>query len=95
MDTGIPYAIIGPTLDLGAGDRLLNDFAWQLRRFSVFGSGDYKIQSSYPEDLATQGVDSGSGCDSFVAYAAGPETFTLEELVRLLAWAVGARPIGA
>ena len=57
MDTGIPYAIIGPTLDLGAGDRLLNDFAWQLRRFSVFGSGDYKIQSSYPEDLATQGAN--------------------------------------
>ena len=87
MDTGIPYAIIGPILDFGAGDGLLNDLAWQLRRFPVFGSGDYKIQSSYPEDLAAQAVDSGSGCDKFVA-AAGPETFTFEELVRLPASAV-------
>ena len=34
-------------------------------------------------------VEAGSVRDSFVAYAAGPETFTFEELVRLLASAVG------
>ena len=46
---------------------------------------------STPKDLAAQAVDAGSGRDSFVADAAGPETFTFEELVRLLTLAVGAR----
>ena len=36
-------------------------------------------------------MDAGSGRDSCVADAAGPETFTFEELLRLLALAVGAR----
>ena len=36
-------------------------------------------------------VDAGSRKDSFVADAAGPDTFTVEELLRLLASAVGAR----
>ena len=36
-------------------------------------------------------VAAGSGSDGFVADAAGPETFTFEELLRLLASAVGAR----
>ena len=36
-------------------------------------------------------MDAGSGRDSCVADAAGPETFTFEELLRPLALAVGAR----
>ena len=34
-DTGIPYAIIRPTLVFGEGDLLLNNMAWALRRFPV------------------------------------------------------------
>ena len=81
-DAGIPCAIIRPTLVFGEGDLLLNNMAWVLRRFpvfSVFGSGNYPIQPIYAEDLAAQAVDAGSGCDSFVADAAGPETFTFAE----------------
>ena len=92
QDMGIPYAIIRPTLVFGEGDLLLNNMAWSLRRFPefpVFGKGDYQIQPIYAEDPAAQAVEAGSGRDSFVAYAAGPETFTFEELVRLLASAVG------
>ena len=48
------------------------------------------MQPVYAEDLAAQAVDASSGRDSFVA-AAGPESFTFEELLRLLASAVGAR----
>ena len=59
-------------------------------------NGDYQVQPVYAEDLAAQAVDAGSGRDSFVADAAGPETFTFEELVRLLTLAVGCpRPVGA
>ena len=93
-ETGIPYAIIRPTLVFGEGDLLLNNMAWALRRFPVFpvfGRRDYQVQPIYAEDLAAQAVDVGSGRDSFVADAAGPETFTFEELLRLLASAVNAR----
>ena len=40
--------------------------------------------------MVAQGVETGSRKDSLVANAAGPETFTFEELLRLLAEAVGA-----
>ena len=93
-DTGIPYAIIKPTLVFGEGDLLLNNMAWALRRFPVFpvfGDGDYPVQPIYAEDLAAQAVKAGSRGGSFVTDAAGPETFTFEELLRLLASAVNAR----
>ena len=48
------------------------------------------MQPVYAEDLAALAVDTGSRGDSFVADPAGPETFTFEELLRLLAKAVGA-----
>ena len=90
---GIPYAIIRPTLVFGECDPLLNNMAWALRRFPVFpvfGRGDYPVQPIYAEDLAAQEMYAGSHKDSFVA-AAGPETFTFEELLGLLASAVGSR----
>ena len=85
---------IRPTLVFGAGDLLLSNMAWALRRFPVFpvfGKGDYQVQPVYAEDLAAQAVAAGFRSDSFVADAAGPETFTFEELLGLLASAVGAR----
>ena len=94
MAMGIPYAIIRPTLVFGEGDLLLNNMAWALRRFPVFpvfGKGDYKVQPVYAEDLAHLAVAAGSQNESFVADAARPETFTFEELLRLLAEAVNAR----
>ena len=94
MGMGIPYAIIRPTLVFGEGDLLLNNMAWALRRFPVFpvfGRGDYKVQPIYAGDLAAQAVASGSLSENTVADAAGPDTCTFEELLRLLARAVGAR----
>ena len=92
--SGLSHAVIRPTLVFGEGDLLLNNMAWALRRFPVFpvfGRGDYPVQPIYAEDLAAQAVEAGSRTDSFVADSAGPETFTFEELLRLLALAVGAR----
>ena len=92
--SGPSYAIIRPTLVFGEGDLLLNNLAWALRRFPVFpvfGNGDFQIQPIYAEDLAAQAVAAGSRNDSVVAAAAGPDTFTFEELLRLLTSAVNAR----
>ena len=91
---GVPYAIIRPTLVFGDGDLLLNNMAWALRRFPVFpvcGSGDYPVQPIYAEDLAAQAVEAGSQSESSVADAAGPDTFSFEALLRLLASAMGVR----
>ena len=91
---GVPYAIIRPTLVFGEGDLLLNNMAWALRRFPVFpvyGNGDYPVQPVYVEDLAAQAVEAGSQSESFVADAAGPDTFFFEALLRLLAASVGVR----
>ena len=93
-DTGIPYAIIRPTLVFGEGDLLLNNMAWALRRFPVFpvfGSGDYSVQLIYAEDLAALAVAVGCRRENLNVDAAGPDTFTFEELLRRLALAVGAR----
>ena len=94
QDIGIPYAIIRPTLVFGKGDLLLNNMAWALRRFPVFpvfGTGDYPVQPVYAEDLADKAVEAGSKRESFVIDAAGPDTFTFEELLHLLASA--SRPV--
>ena len=91
---GIPYAIIRPTLVFGEGDLLLNNMAWVLRRFPVFpvsGRGDYKVQPIYDDDLADQAVDAGSRTENFVSDFVGPEPFTFDELLRVLATGVGAR----
>ena len=86
------YAIIRPTLVYGDGDLLLNNMAWALRRFPLFpvyGSGDYPVQPVYAQDLAAQAVAAGSQSENSTTDAAGPETFSFEELLRLLASAMG------
>ena len=91
---GIPYAIIRPTLVFGVGDLLLNNMAWALRRFPVFpvyGNGDYPVQPIYVEDVAAQAVEAGSQSESSVADAAGPDTFSFEALLRLLASSMSVR----
>ena len=91
---GIPYAIIRPTLVFGVGDLLLNNMAWALWRFHVFPvyeSGDYPVQPVYVEDLAAQTVEAGSQSESFVIAAAGPDTFSFQVLIRLLASSMGVR----
>ena len=91
---GINYAILRPTLVFGDGDLLLNNMAWALRRFPVFpvyGKGDYPVQPVYVEDVAFQAVEAGSQSENSVVDSAGPDTFSFEELLRLLASAVGIR----
>ena len=91
---GVPYSIIRPTLVFGVGDLLFNNMAWALRRFPVFpvyGNGDYPVHPIYVEDLAAQAVEAGSQDENLIADAAGPDTFSFEALLRLLASSMGVR----
>ena len=90
---GVPYAIVRPTLVFGAEDVLLNNMAWAIRRFPLFpivGSGDYLVRPVYVDDLAALAVAAGSQAEDTVTDAVGPETFTFEALLYLLASAVGS-----
>ena len=87
-ESGLSYAILRPTQLFGYEDILINNIAWFLRRFPVFligGSGDYLIQPVSVKDVANLAVAAAGDIDDTVIDAVGPETFTFEELVRLLA----------
>ena len=91
---GVPYSTIRPTLTFGAGDLLMNNMAWALRRFPFFpicGSGDYPVQPIYAGDLADQAVAAASQAGNSVSDAAGPETLSFEALLRLIASSMGVR----
>ena len=94
MDSGLSYAIIRPTLVFGPGDILINNIAWMLRRFPVFaviGSGKYRVQPVFVEDMAKITVEAGQKNENVIIDAVGPETFTFDELVRLIARAIHCR----
>ncbi|MCH8206674.1 MAG: NAD(P)H-binding protein [Chloroflexi bacterium] len=88
------HAIIRPTLIFGREDILVNNIAWFLRRFPVFaipGSGEYRVQPVFVEDVAGIAVEAAGQREDVTIDAVGPETFTFEEMVRLIAEKVGAR----
>src|SRR5918996_5430801 len=91
-DSGLGYAIVRPTVIFGREDILINNIAYILRRLPVFGipgSGSYRLRPVSVEDVAEICVRSGLGDTDEVIDAVGPETFTFEELVRLIAGAIG------
>jgi len=94
-DSGIGYTILRPTVIYGLEDILINNIAWFVRRFPVFGipgDGCYRIRPIYVEDMAKQMVDALEHETNTVLDAVGPETFTFAELVKLIARQVG-RPV--
>jgi NADH dehydrogenase len=96
-ESGIPYAILRPTVLFGQEDILINNIAWMLRRFplfGVFGDGSYKLQPIYVDDLAALAVEEGMRNENVTIDAIGPETFTYGELVETIGRAIGKpRPI--
>lgn len=92
---GISHAILRPAVVFGPGDVLINNIAWIVRRFPFFvvpGRGGYRLQPIFVDDLAALAVDACRRADDATIDAIGPETFTFEELVRLVARSVGRRP---
>lgn len=93
-ESGLSSAIIRPTVIFGREDILINNIAYLLRRLPLFGipgSGSYRLRPVSVEDVAALCVDAGQREESEVIDAVGPETFTFEELVRLIARSVGSR----
>jgi NADH dehydrogenase len=92
IDSGLSYAILRPTVIFGLEDILINNIAWFVRRFPVFGipgDGRYRIRPIYVEDMARLVVNAVGQDASTVLDAVGPEAFSFEELVRLIATQVG------
>lgn len=88
MRSGLSYAIVRPTVLFSTEDILINNIAWLLRHFPLFplfGSGHYQLQPIYIEDMADLAVAAGQHSESVVFDAVGPDIFTFEQLVRLLA----------
>jgi NADH dehydrogenase len=78
----------------GDEDILINNIAWILRRFAVFGApgdGSYRMRPIFVDDMAKLAVDLARASDNVIVDAVGPETFTFDEWLRLLANTVGSR----
>jgi len=90
----VSYTIVRPTVIFGLEGILINNIAWLLRRFPIFaipGSGDYQIQPVFVEDVAEMAVNAGHQDDNVILDAVGPETFTFNELVRMIASQINSR----
>ena len=94
LESGLSYKILRPTVIFGLEDILINNIAWFVRWFPVFGipgDGRYGIRPIYVEDMARLLAGAVEQETSAVQEAVGPETYTFEELVKLIAGQLGRR----
>jgi len=95
IESGIPYAILRPTVLVGGGeDILINNIAFLLRRLPFFfipGDGSYGIQPVHVEDLADLAVQGVYSKENYVIDAVGPDSYTFKELVKLVGDTIGAK----
>ena len=92
MDSGLSYAILRPTVLFGPEDILINNIAWLLRRFpvfGVFGDGRYRLQPIFVDDLAALAVAQGEQTGNVIINAIGPETFRYRDLVSTIGASIG------
>ncbi|MCL2005318.1 MAG: NAD(P)H-binding protein [Planctomycetaceae bacterium] len=88
IESGIAYTILRPTVLFGKEDILINNIAWMLRQFplfGVFGDGQYKLQPIFVDDFASLAVQGGASAGNEIINAIGPETFSYRELVATMA----------
>ena len=74
IDSGLRYSILRPTVIFGAEDILINNIAWFVRHFPIF-----------VEDMADLAINCAAQSDNSILDAVGPEIFTFESLVRMIA----------
>jgi uncharacterized protein YbjT (DUF2867 family) len=94
MDSGLSYGILRPAIIFGPEDILLHNIAWMLRRLPLFtipGDGGYHVQPVAVTDLAQLAVDASDDRRDTAIDAVGPELFTFNELVALLARTVASK----
>ena len=93
-ESGLSYAIMRPAVLFGREDILVNNIAWTLRRFPVFGifgDGNYRLRPIFVDDLAKLAVEQGENRENRVIDAVGPETFTYRDLVIAIGGAIGKK----
>jgi len=93
INSSIPSVIIRPTLVFGVEDILINNIAWLLRKFPLFGlpgTGDYQVQPIFVEDLAKLAVEHSKSQNNIILDAAGPVIYTFGQFVRLIAEVIGS-----
>lgn len=94
IDSGVPYAILRPTLIYGKEDILVNNIAWFIRTFPFFtvpGSGDYRVQPIYVDDVAEAAVGMAMRSDLPIEDIGGPEIFTFNDLIRTMGETIGLK----
>ncbi len=92
--SGIPHSILRPGVLFGRGDILVNNIAWLLRRFPIFGlfgDGSYKLRPLHVDDMAALMHAHAAMTGNLSADAVGPETFTFRALVEQTAQIIGVR----
>ena len=90
--SSLSYAILRPTVLFGDEDILVNNIAWLLRNIPLFGlpgDGSYRLQPIFVEDFADLAVEMSAHKDNIVTDVVGPDIFTFEEMVRLVAAQIG------
>jgi NADH dehydrogenase len=97
MGLGLSYAILRPAVLFGSEGILINNIAWMLRKFPVFGifgDGNYKLQPIFVDDFARLAVEHGMQTENLIVDAIGPETFTYKQLVQTIGRIISkSRPI--
>jgi len=91
-ESGLSYAILRPAVLFGKEDVLINNIAWVLRTFPIFGlfgGGGYRLQPIHVDDFAALAVAAAAASDDLVINAIGPETYKFRDLVQTIALAIG------
>ena len=94
QELGVPYAILRPTVLFGQEDILINNIAYLVRKFPFFaipGDGEYPMQPIFVEDYARLAVQISSGKEDCTLDAVGPDIFSFNQLVELIASSQGRR----
>jgi nucleoside-diphosphate-sugar epimerase len=94
--SGMSYAILRPTVLFGGKgeDVLINNIAWILRRFPLFGlpgDGSYRLSPVHVDDLAKLAVEAVYSRENYIWDAVGPDEFTFRELVEEIGESVQAK----
>jgi NADH dehydrogenase len=93
-DSALSHAILRPAALFGGRDILINNIAWALRTFpifGVFGRGDYGIRPIHVRDLAALMLKSGQSRDNVILNAVGAERYTYKGLSETLAHILGLK----
>jgi uncharacterized protein YbjT (DUF2867 family) len=95
-ESGVPFAVLRPSILFDDDGVLLNNIAWLLRHLPVFGvggNGTYRVRPTHVDDLAELAVTAAGWEGDRIVDAVGPERPMFIDLVRQIRQAVGSRAV--